>query len=217
MPANSACWVPPPDQRKATLSPPSTRSSSTRRRSGKAVRKPATACFIMAGPPAVAGCSGKAGLWTTKPGANSASAAARSPRLQRSASSRSTSVRFAAAIASLPRRSGRGWCERVTRPERPVRRLRGGGRERGQVAHLAARVRVAFAVEVELDVGKGARRGPVGLAGLPEVAEQVGHRRGAELLRGAERQPADGTQLLLELAGQAGIDGEMARVVWPRR
>ena len=51
----------------------------------------------------------------------------------------------------------------------------------------------------------------------PEVAEQVRHRRRAQQLGRAERQAADGAQLLLELAGDAGVEGEVAGVVRARR
>ena len=76
--------------------------------------------------------------------------------------------------------------------------------------------RFELAVEMELGFGMCAGGGPVGFARLPEIAQEIGHGGGAEHVRGAEREAADGAELLFELAGDAGIDGEVAGVVRAR-
>src|SRR5579871_171061 len=95
-------------------------------------------------------------------------------------------------------------------------RFSGVGIERGEVTHLAAVPRGEFSVEVELHAGEGEGGGPVGFAIRPEIAEEVGHGRGAMHGGGTKRQSADGAKLLLELAGDAGIHGEVAGVVRAR-
>src|SRR4051812_870680 len=85
------------------------------------------------------------------------------------------------------------------------------------MAHLAAGPGRRFTVQVKFDVGVGERRGPVRLTVLPHVAKQVRHRRRLQQFRRPERQSTNRPQLLLELAGPAGVEGEMARVVRPRR
>jgi hypothetical protein len=71
---------------------------------------------------------------------------------------------------------------------------------------------------VQAHAGHGQRRGPVGRARAPRLAEQVGHGRGGRLgLDRAQRQAADRAHLLLELAGRVGVDRQMAGVVRPRR
>ena len=57
---------------------------------------------------------------------------------------------------------------------------------------------------------------PVGLALGPQIPEQVGHGCGRTQLRGAKREAADRAHLLLELACDAGIDREVARIVSAR-
>ena len=89
--------------------------------------------------------------------------------------------------------------------------------KRRQMPHFPPHARRRFPVEMQLDVRHGQRRGPIGLAVLPEVAQQVGHGRRPQQFGGAQRQPADGPHLLLELAGHGGVDGEVARVVRARR
>ena len=64
-------------------------------------------------------------------------------------------------------------------------------------------------------IAQGGR--PVRLAVRPQIAEQVGHRRRLQQLGRAERQAADRAQLLLELAGAAGVERQVAGVVRPRR
>src|SRR5262245_27708697 len=58
---------------------------------------------------------------------------------------------------------------------------------------------------------------PIGLSHLPEIAEQIGHCGRPEEIGRAERQPADCPELLLKLAGQTGIECQMAGVVRPWR
>src|SRR5919205_51971 len=96
--------------------------------------------------------------------------------------------------------------EGFARGEGTARGLLGRRGERGEVAHLAPLARLGLAVEVQLDVGEGGGRAPVGLALGPEVAEEVRHRRRAQKLGRAEREVADGAQLLLELAGYARVE-----------
>ena len=85
------------------------------------------------------------------------------------------------------------------------------------MAHLAARARLGFAVEMQLHIRIAQCRGPIRLAIFPEVSEQIGHRSGTTKFGGTKRQAADRAHLLLELAGGAGVDGEMAGVVRARR
>ena len=54
---------------------------------------------------------------------------------------------------------------------------------------------------------------PVGFSVMPEVAEEVGHRGGTQLPGRSQRHAADGAKLLLELAFDVGVDGEVAAVV----
>src|SRR4051812_25863361 len=110
-----------------------------------------------------------------------------------------------------------GTAQRRPRRGHPFPRLLHRRLQGGQVAHLAAGPGFRLAVEVELDVGEAAGGLPVGLAAGPEVAQEVRHGGGAEELRRAQRQAADGPQLLLELAGDAGVEGEVAGVVRARR
>ena len=85
------------------------------------------------------------------------------------------------------------------------------------MAHLPARGGGSLAVEVKLDAGVGPECGvPAGLAVGPEVAQQVDHGRGHDQVGRAQRQTAEGAHLLLELAGDAGLDRQMPRVVRPR-
>ena len=51
----------------------------------------------------------------------------------------------------------------------------------------------------------------------PQIAEQVRHRRRLQQLGRSERQAADRAQLLLELAGPAGVERQVPGVVRPRR
>src|SRR5438128_1357284 len=102
------------------------------------------------------------------------------------------------------------------RREHPLRRQRAAFPQGGKVPHFAARSGVALAVQVQLYVVVGADAAPVGWAGLPEVAQQIGHGGGSERTSRAERQAARGPYLLLELARDVPIDREMARVVRSR-
>ena len=79
--------------------------------------------------------------------------------------------------------------------------------------HLAAHARLGLAVEMEFHVWIGEGGGPVGFTLRPDVAEEVGHCGGRAKGSGAERQAADGSDLLLELAGDAGVQREVAAVV----
>ena len=76
--------------------------------------------------------------------------------------------------------------------------------------------RAELAVQVQLDVGK--RTPPPSPARLPpQIAQQVGHRRRPQQFGRAQRQAADGAQLLLELAGDAGVERQVPGVVRPGR
>ena len=66
-------------------------------------------------------------------------------------------------------------------------------------------------MEFHVWIGEGG--GPVGFTLRPDVAEEVGHCGGRAKGSGAERQAADGSDLLLELAGDAGVQREVAAVV----
>src|SRR5947209_7353387 len=107
--------------------------------------------------------------------------------------------------------------ERVARGQRRARGLFRTGGERGEVSHLSRGPCLRLAVEVQLDRGERESGAPVRLALVPEVAEQVRHRRGAQQLGRAERQAADGPELLLELARRARVKGEVAGIVRARR
>src|SRR5436305_8232857 len=120
-------------------------------------------------------------------------------------------------MPALPGRSKRWNSQRRPRRRHPFPRLLHGPRQGGQVAHLAAGTGVGLAVEVELDLGEAAGSRPVRLATGPEVAQEVRHGGGAEELGRAQWQAADGPELLLELAGDAGVEGEVAGVVRARR
>ncbi len=85
------------------------------------------------------------------------------------------------------------------------------------MAHLPSGPGLGFAVQVQGNAGGCQRRRPFGFAPLPLVAEQVRHGRRAQHRGRPERQAADGADLLLELTGHAGVDGQVARVVRARR
>lgn len=93
-----------------------------------------------------------------------------------------------------------------------------GGSGDGEMAHFAGGTGLGFAVEMEAEIGVGECGWPVGsAAGIdPDIAEEVGHGGGGTELGGAEGKPADGADLLFELAGDAGVEGEVARVVGTR-
>ena len=99
---------------------------------------------------------------------------------------------------------------------RPVGQPRGRcveGAEPGDVAHLAALSRLRLAVEMEVRGRVGDQRRPV----LDIGADQVLHGGVGAPCRGAERQAADGADVLRELAGGAALDGPMTRIVDARR
>jgi hypothetical protein len=85
------------------------------------------------------------------------------------------------------------------------------------VAHLPPGPGLRLVVEVEPDTGQPERVGPAGLSALPELAQQVDHRHRRQQPRLPERQTAEGAKLLLELIHRAGVHGEMAAIVRPRR
>ena len=58
---------------------------------------------------------------------------------------------------------------------------------------------------------------PIGFPTLPNIAEEIRHRRRAQNFGRAQRQTADRAHLLLELARGAGFDRPMAGIVRPRR
>src|SRR5258705_293029 len=69
---------------------------------------------------------------------------------------------------------------------------------------------------MQLDVGESQGRHPIWLTWFPKVTQEVGHGGRLELLGRAEREAADGAELLLELAGAAGIERQMSRIVRTR-
>ena len=85
------------------------------------------------------------------------------------------------------------------------------------MSHFAAFPGGEFSVKVQFYVGHREGSGPIGLAVRPEVAEEVCHGRRAEELRGPDRQVAYGPQLLFELACDARVEGQVARIVRTRR
>ena len=104
-------------------------------------------------------------------------------------------------------------------PGRGDRRFRVGV-EDGQVAHLAAGGRGPLAVEVELDAGVGAR-GRRPSRGWPPAWVQRSPSRltiaaGIDQVGAAQRQAAEGADLLLELAGRGRLDRQVPRVVRAR-
>ena len=88
--------------------------------------------------------------------------------------------------------------------------LLGSGGADGEVAHLSSRSGLGFAVKVQHPAGEGENRGPVRFALGPKVAEQVEHGGGAERGNQPKGQAANGANLLLKLAGVAGLHGEVA-------
>lgn len=92
-----------------------------------------------------------------------------------------------------------------------------GGGAQGEMAHLPTRASLSFAVEVEGGGREGKEGSPIGLAVIPEVSQKVRHGGGAMGGDGAEGEPADGANLLFELAGGAGFGGEVAGIVDPGR
>ena len=87
-----------------------------------------------------------------------------------------------------------------------------------EVSHFATRFGFVFAVEVDFEAGvAGEGGGPVGLAFGPDVAEEVDHGTGTvDGVSAAEGEAADGADVLLELVGAAGVDGDVARVMRTR-
>ena len=85
------------------------------------------------------------------------------------------------------------------------------------MAHFPARTRRQFPVKVQLHIRHSESCRPVGLACGPDIAEEIRHGSGAEHFRTSQREIADGTELLLKLAGDAGVNGEVAGVVGPGR
>src|SRR5579885_1594 len=95
--------------------------------------------------------------------------------------------------------------------------FRSAGSKRGQMPHLATSARDRFAIEMQFDMRIRVGGSPVGFAMLPEIAKQIRHCRRAKLLCRAEWQATDGPQLLLKLAGDAGINRQMPGVMRTRR
>ncbi len=83
------------------------------------------------------------------------------------------------------------------------------------MAHFAPGGGGVLAVEVELGAGVAEDGGPVWAGGLagPYVAKEVDHGGGGVLAGIAQGLAGDGAELLLELVGDAGVDGVVAAVV----
>ncbi len=93
----------------------------------------------------------------------------------------------------------------------------GGAGQCRHMAHFPPGAGNHFAIKMQLHIGEGDGARPIGLTFAPQISQQVRHRGGSELLHRAERKKADGSKLLLELAGQICIEGEVSRVVRARR
>src|SRR5690625_2017338 len=105
------------------------------------------------------------------------------------------------------------------RPSRDVQGRVGVVGEGREMPHLSARASrdLAVAVGARTGVGAGARPGGWGAAvGSPEITEKIDHARGRTWLRCAEWQPAEGSDLLFELARERRVEGEVTTVVGPR-
>src|SRR4030095_11198785 len=85
------------------------------------------------------------------------------------------------------------------------------------MAHLPARPRLRLSIEMQLDVRESAGRRPVRFALCPQGSEKIRHPRWSEQLGRPEREAADRAHLLLELAGDGGVERQVAGIVRPRR
>jgi hypothetical protein len=87
-----------------------------------------------------------------------------------------------------------------------------GGSGDGEMAHFASWARQGFAVEMEAEIWVGECGWPVGSTACidPDIAEEIGHGGWRAEEGGAEWETADGADLLFELAGDAGVEGEVA-------
>ena len=81
------------------------------------------------------------------------------------------------------------------------------------MTHLAAGARLTLPVEMQLRLGIGEDLAPT----QHLIAQKIRHHRIGMMFDGPQRQSADRAHELLELAGDAGIDGPMAGVMRPRR
>ena len=96
--------------------------------------------------------------------------------------------------------------ERAARSPHPCR---GFGPERRQMSHLAAGARLHLAVQMQFYVRIGESGGPVRLAVLPDITEQIRHRRRAIEFGRTERKPAYCSDLLFELRRYARAECEV--------
>lgn len=88
----------------------------------------------------------------------------------------------------------------------------GRGSSRGiEVPHLATDTGLGLAVEVELDEGIFERGSPVGFLPWPRGGRGDWPWRQAASNLCSPRQATDGADLLLELAGHAGVNGRSAQ------
>ena len=81
------------------------------------------------------------------------------------------------------------------------------------MTHLAPWSRRLFTIEVKLDIRYGASRRPVRFALLPQITQQVDHRRRSHQRGRAQGQAANSAQLLFKLAGDGPFNGQVAGVV----
>ena len=89
--------------------------------------------------------------------------------------------------------------------------------EDGEVAHFAALAWLAFVVEVQFHARVAEEAVPIRFdATRPAIAEDVDHDGGAQQIGAAKGQACGAAYLLFKLAGEAGVDGVMAAVVWAR-
>ena len=85
--------------------------------------------------------------------------------------------------------------------------------QHGDVSHLPSWTGLRLAVKMELCARFGKNQPPVRFAPLPQMTEQIPHHDRSKQGVRAQRKPADGPQLLLELARDARIEGVVARIV----
>ena len=83
--------------------------------------------------------------------------------------------------------------------------------------HFPARASLAFAVEVKFCHRIREHASPVWIAIFPKVTEEVQHDHRLKEFRGAKRESANGAELLFKLAGGAGVEGKVARIMGARR
>lgn len=88
-----------------------------------------------------------------------------------------------------------------------------GGSAEGKVSHFPARAGFRFSVKVKRGSGQSEKGSPIRFPLGPEIAQDIEHGGrggGGDIAQG---KTTDGADLLLELAGGAGLGGEVTGVV----